>query len=237
MMGRLPTYLEFKRNAQEFLRLYVNRYGLEPNERILEVGSGIGRKAILLTKYLNAAGSYDGIDIVRAGIDWCSEKASPKHPNFRFQHINVYNRHYNPNGTQSASTYHFPFSEGSFGFVTLQSVFTHMLPADIANYLAQIRRVMAENGRCLISWFLLNRDALRLIREGKSTLPFIHQVGNGVWTTKPEDPEAAIAYEEALVRKLYEQCGLKIKDPIDYGSWCGRDRFLSYQDLILAFGS
>jgi len=229
-----PTYFDFKRNAEEFLNLYVELCGLKTHERILDVGCGIGRKTILLTKYLDARGSYDGIDIVKTGIDWCSRKISPRHPNFHFQQIDVFNRHYNPSGREPASAYRFPFPDGAFDFVALGSVFTHMLPKDTENYLAQATRVLGKDGRCLISWFLLNPESRGLINAGKSTLPFVHHIDDVVWTISRDDPEDAVAYDEAYVRRLYETCGLDIKERIHYGSWCGRDRFLSYQDLILA---
>lgn len=229
-----PTYREFKRNAEEFFNLYLNLCGLQRHERILDVGCGIGRKAILLTTYLDAQASYEGIDIVKTGIDWCSRHISTKHPHFRFQLIDVFNRHYNPSGKKRASDYSFPFADGSFDFVTLSSVFTHMLPADTENYLAQVRRMLGNEGRCLISWFLLNDESLQLIRAGKSTLPFIHRIADVAWTTNRDDPEAAVAYDEAYVQELYRRCGLAIRERIHYGSWCGRTQFLSYQDLILA---
>src|SRR5512135_3633735 len=67
-----PTYEDFKQNAEEYLRIYRDVAGLRPDERILDVGCGIGRKTIKLTKYLNKDGIYEGMDIVRSGIEWCS---------------------------------------------------------------------------------------------------------------------------------------------------------------------
>lgn len=46
-------------------------------------------------------------------------------------------------------------------------------------------------------------------------------------------PEAAIAFDESWVMNLYEELGLRIMR-LDYGSWCGRKNFLSYQDLVPA---
>ena len=51
----------------------------------------------------------------------------------------------------------------------------------------------------------------------------------------PSDPEAVTGYEEDIVRAVYDKYNLEIKEPIYYGAWCGRETFLSYQDLILAF--
>ncbi len=229
------TYLEFKQNGEEFLRLYIDLCGLKPHERVLDVGCGIGRKTVFLTGYLSTPGAYEGIDIVKTGIDWCSRKISREYPNFRFQLIDVYNRLYNPEGKQRASDYRFPFPDRSFDFVTLGSVFTHMLPRDTENYLAEISRVLKRKGRCLISWFLLNPESDGLIRSNKSTLNLTYQVEDVCRTTNLANPESAIGYDEAYVLGLYERCGFKIRDRVYYGSWCGRAGFLSYQDLILAF--
>jgi len=231
------TYLDFKQNAEEFLRLYIDLCGLQPHERVLDVGCGIGRKTVLLTTYLNAQGSYEGIDIVRSGVDWCSRKISRKYPNFRFRLIDVYNKHYHPAGRQRASDYRFPFPDASFDFVTLGSVFTHMLRRDTENYLAEVKRVLKGEGRCLISWFLLNPESVGLIHSNRSTLNMTHQIDGACWTISPADPESAIGFDEAYVLDLYERCGLKITDRVYYGSWCGRAKFLSYQDLILASGA
>src|SRR5436305_4376649 len=56
---------EFKTNGEEFFRYYTQLCDLKPHEKMLDVGSGIGRKTFLLTDYLNDEGSYEGLDIVR----------------------------------------------------------------------------------------------------------------------------------------------------------------------------
>jgi SAM-dependent methyltransferase len=230
-----PTYADFRANAEEFFRLYTGLGGLRPHERMLDVGCGIGRKTVRLTRYLNRRGSYEGIDIVKSGIDWCSRTISRRHPNFRFRHIDVFNRHYNPDGRQQAAGFKFPFADGSFDFVTLGSVFTHMLPKDTENYLGEVARVLRRGGRCLISWFLLDPDTDRLIRAGRSTLDFRHEVAGVCKCVNPADPEAAIGFDKAYVLDLYRRCGLTVREPVNSGSWSGRERCLSYQDLVLAF--
>jgi methylase of polypeptide subunit release factors len=46
--------------------------GLQPWHRVLDIGCGCGRVAIPLTHFLNGHGSYDGLDIVPAAVDWCN---------------------------------------------------------------------------------------------------------------------------------------------------------------------
>lgn len=227
-------YGEFKANGREFFRHYVELCGLRPDERMLDIGCGIGRKTLPLISYLSARGAYEGIDTVQAGIDWCVERYTAAYPNFRFQTIDVFNRYYNPNGRHRASEYRLPFPDEHFDFAAVNSVFTHMLPDDVANYLCEVARVLKTDGRCLASFFLLNDESRGLIDTGQSTLDLRHDVGPARAVSR-EVPERAVGYDEEHVVRLYEASGLRIKEPIWYGSWCSRREFLSYQDQILAF--
>jgi SAM-dependent methyltransferase len=223
---------EFKANGQEFLNIYKEICLLQPDEKMLDVGSGIGRKTLPLTQYFNGEAVYEGIDIAKAGVDWCRDKITSRHPNFHFQQIDVYNKHYNPRGRYQASEYRFPFADESFTFVMLGSVFTHMLPADLEHYLSEVRRVLTADRRCLISYFLLNDESQRLVESGESSFDFKYDL-DGCRTISREVPEKAIAFDETLIRGFYEKAGLKIVR-IDYGSWCGRAQHRSSQDLIHA---
>jgi SAM-dependent methyltransferase len=223
---------EFKANGEEFLGIYKDICGLQPDEKMLDVGCGIGRKTLLLTQYFNQQAVYEGLDITKAGIDWCSAKITPRFANFHFQHIDVYNKHYNAHGKYQPSEHRFPFADDSFSFVMLGSVFTHMLPGDVENYVSEIHRVLIKGQRCLISYFVLNEESLPLIEAGRSTLDFKYEFDT-YRTVSCEVPERAIAFDERWIKTLYQKHGLNISR-VDYGSWCGRRNYLSYQDLILA---
>jgi SAM-dependent methyltransferase len=228
------SYKDFKQNGDEFFRHYVKLCGLKPDERVLDVGSGIGRKTLPLVKYLKAGGTYDGLELVKSGVDWCTRKYTSRYPNFRFHLIDVYNELYNPQGKYQAAEYRFPFAAEQFDFVVLNSVFTHMIAGEVENYLGEIARVLRTGGRCLISFFLLNEESLRLIDAGRSTIELRHQLGPARALSR-EKPELAIGFDEDYVAQLYPRFGLEIRQPIYYGSWCGRVEFLSYQDQIVAF--
>jgi SAM-dependent methyltransferase len=228
------TYEAFKQNSDEFLGIYRDVAGLQPHEKVLDVGCGVGRKTIRLTQYLNKDGAYLGFDIVQSGIEWCSRTITPRYPNFGFQKIDVYNKHYNPAGKVLARDYRFPFEDRSFDLVVLGSVFTHMLSKDVANYLNEIHRVLKPSGRCLISWFLLNLESQALLDAGKSSFPLDHEVEQGCRACRRDDPEAALGYKEQYVLALYRERGFRDDIAIHYGSWCGRSKYLSFQDLILA---
>jgi len=222
---------EFKANGEEFLQIYQRVCDLRRDERMLDIGSGIGRKTIPLTQYLDREATYEGIDVNRSGVDWCRERITTRFPNFRFQWIDVHNEFYNPLGTRSPADYQFPFPDASFSFVMVGSVFTHMMPGDVEHYLSEIKRVLGS-GRCLISYFLLNDESRHLITRGESTLAF-GNVREGYATVSCDIPEKAIAMVESVVMSFYARLGLKVSG-VYYGSWCGRENTMSYQDLILA---
>jgi len=221
----------FNKVGQEFLTYFRTLGGLKPDHRVLDVGCGIGRMAVPLTEYLTASGKYEGFDIVKGGIEWCQKKITPQYTHFHFHHADVYNKEYNPNGRFKASEYRFPYGDSSFDFIFLTSVFTHMLPDDLEHYMSEISRVMRPDAKCLITFFLLNEESISLIEAGRSTLPF-SSAGN-YWTTNPEIPESAVAYDEKFIQALYGKYSLSIGEPIHYGSWCGRKKFFSYQDIVI----
>jgi SAM-dependent methyltransferase len=215
----------------EFVRLFREVGGLQPDECVLDVGCGIGRMALPLTKYLNAQSRYEGFDIVKEGIDWCAANITSRFPNFHFQLADVYNEYDLPDGRYKASEYRFPFESESFDFVFLTSVFTHMLPADVENYLGEITRVLKPGGRCFATFFLWNAEAAQLIAAGKARFQFQHE--HGVYRVQQtEHPEAAICYDEAYALRLFTKN--QLRPTIHYGDWSGRVDYVDGQDIILA---
>jgi SAM-dependent methyltransferase len=224
---------DYKAVGLEFRKLFTQYGGLKPEHRVLDVGCGIGRMAVPLTEYLTGRGDYHGFDIVKKGVKWCQANITPRYPNFHFLHSDVRNKFYNPAGVYEARSYRFPYEDGSFDFIFLTSVFTHMFPADMENYSKEISRVLTSGGRCFITMFLLNEESGSLIQKGSSTQNFVYNLEDCV-TADRENPEASLAFEEPYVRSLFARSGLSIHEPIHYGAWCGRKEFLSYQDIVIA---
>lgn len=228
-----PDPAVFRANGEEFLRHFIDLAGLQPHDRILDVGCGIGRKTLPLTGYLDAFGSYDGLDLVKTGITWCRQHITPRHGNFRFQWIDVYNRRYNTQGRQQASAYRFPFPASWFDLVIMTSVLTHVLPDVLDHYLAETSRVLKPGGRCFITYFLLNDESRSCLKKGTSAIPS-HPAEDGTFgVADPAVPEAAVSYDESFVLRLYRRHGIHADTTLHYGSWCGRSGGTSFQDIVI----
>lgn len=228
-VGPLRTFESSGAEFSTYLRLLAE---LQPEERVLDIGCGCGLMALYLKDYLDASGSYAGLDIHQPSIRWCQKKISASHSNFHFAHIDVRSMAYNAKGKLQADTYKFPCDAHSFDVVLLKSVFTHMRPPEVKNYLGEVSRLLTAKGRCLATFFLLNEDQARLAPDGKNALAF--NFGEGPWRYVYENsPESAAAYEESYVRELLKENDLVLKRPIFYGSWSGRKDGLSFQDILL----
>ena len=222
----------FKEIGEKYLSHFKTLGELKPNESFLDVGCGVGRIAVPLVSYLRE-GIYEGFDINADAISWCKENIESNHSNFHFRVVDLYNKHYNKSGKYKASEFKFPYDSESFDFVSLTSVFTHLLPSDMENYFAEIARVLKKDGRCLITYFLINPESLKNIENQNSGFDFKHQM-SGVRTVSKTDPEKAIAYDEKQIKKLYEKFNLKIIEPIHYGSWSGKKDSKEGLDIIIA---
>lgn len=203
--------------------------GLQPGERILDVGCGIGRLAVPLKDYL-VEGEYAGFDISRRAIRWCRANIEEQRPNFHFTFADVRNRHYNRRGRVDALEFVFPYATASVDLAFASSVFTHLLPDAADRYLAEVARVLKPGGRFVGSFFLLTRQ----VRLRAAELSPSFRSSNTFFTVQdPQDPEAAIAFDEVAVREALERHGMPLEE-LRRGSWAHGGECLSFQDFVLA---
>ena len=224
---------DFWTAARGTLRRMIEVGGLRPGDRVLDVGCGVGRMALALTSYLEPGGSYEGFDIVGPGVEWCRVHITPRFPRFRFRKADVFNASYNPRGRCADAEYAFPYPDASFDFVFLTSVFTHMLPEGVENYVYEIARVLKPGGRCFLTFFLWNEEAAALVRAGKAAFSFAHE--RGVCRVEDRrDPEAVVCYDEAHALALLARYGLEWNGPVHHGWWSGRGDCFNGQDVVTA---
>lgn len=239
--ARAEQYVALGDSLLAFLVQYA---GLEPHHRVLDVGCGVGLAARPLARFLTAAGSYDGFDVMRKPVEWCAAQYRA-FPNFRFRHADVYNEHYNPGGRVAAREYVFPYPDDRFDLVILTSVFTHLLPRDVRNYLRELARVMKRGARSFVTYFLLNAESNAWLDGWLKEHPGEHDrgiLGGAGFRWRYDEscrvydrdvPETAVAYEESWIRGLYEEHGLTIA-MVQYGQWCRGSYQAGWQDAILS---
>lgn len=222
---------DFTELGRSYLKLFVQMGGLTPADRVLDVGCGIGHMAVALTSYLDPRGGYEGFDVVAQGIKWCNTAITPRFPHFRFQHIDIYNREYNPKGTIKPSEFVFPYANDTFDFVLCTSVFTHMRLEDVDGYLAEISRVLKVGGRCFSTFFLTDTSS-PTAGAGPGLSRFCHTLG-GSLTIDQRSPEKALAHPETAVKTLFSAHHLHIDMPI-HGDWRMSADLLGSQDIVVA---
>lgn len=228
----------FLADAEEALRVYKAVGGLQPHSRMLDIGCGLGRKTLALPGFLNPEARYVGVDIVKEGIDWCNVHIATRHPNFVFLLLNVYNARYNKNATIPARNYQFPFSDSSFDLVTAWSVFTHMRPDDVRNYLSETSRMLAPGGRCIFSFYIMTDEAISAVRSKVAREKIEYEFAESCFTDNKSIPEDLTAFGDDWIRRVFEASGLRIEE-ILYGSWVGDGRvrkfpLSNYQDIVVA---
>jgi SAM-dependent methyltransferase len=233
-------YEVFRRNGAEALAFYKDEVGLGPDACMLDIGCGIGRKTLPLTKFLASDSLYVGLDIDEREIKWCSRNITPSYPRFVFITMDVFNKFYNPFGGVMPDHLVLPFPDKSFDVVTIWSVFTHMFPKDVVHYFSEVHRVLKPGGKFVASFYLINEHAKREVSAGKAVWDLAHHLPDqGCWTTNPNIPEDQIGLEEDWLRSAYKEAGLAIDEPIRLGGWANRRvpsqyENLNSQDIVIA---
>ncbi|MCP4204624.1 MAG: class I SAM-dependent methyltransferase [bacterium] len=207
---------------------------VERHSSILEIGCSHGRTSRGLLQYLRSPGRYFGFDVDREQIDEAVRRITAIAPNFRYSHVDIYNRHYNPGGSIPASEFAFPHDGSTFDCVYAASVFTHLLPDEVTNYLRQTARVLKPGGKALFSFFVLD-----FYQGPGSTIAADYQFdhlfeGNeGVAVKDREYPDTVIAYSRETIAGYAAAAGLELARIVP-GLWSnGSGLAVNEQDLVL----
>jgi SAM-dependent methyltransferase len=220
---------DFRATGEEFLGHFRALAGLRPEDRVLDIGCGIGRMARVLVPVLEPPhGSYDGFDVSRDAIQWCQKRYAATAAPFRFTHVDLHHPEYNPRGGGDAQRLRFPYPEASFDLAIATSVFTHLLDGAVANYLAEAGRLLAPGGRLFSTWILVDVQ-----RPPGLGAPPLHPTAGAALVADPSAPEAMVAYPREWVAARLSDAGLALCVPYQRGSWTG-DPGASFHDLLVA---
>lgn len=213
-----------------YLRLLA---GLADGAKVLDMACGCGFLELALESH-KWRGEVIGVDIHRPSIQWCMKTLSRRNPSFRFIHADIYNAAYWRKGKLSAAEWFDQFPESEFDCIVAKSLFTHMLPEELALYLANLASRSKSGSRSLFSFFLLNQEQQALCAAGKSSLVFTKNDESDIYGVRTRRaPTAAVAYEEDHVTRTLNECGWSHVEK-HYGYWSGRSDALHYQDIVIA---
>lgn len=218
----------------EFLKYFIEIGGLRPTDSILDVGSGIGRMATALTRYLDRQnGRYLGFDPVKKGIEWCKNNITPEFPNFHFRYIDIYNEIYNRDGEIQPSKLNFPIKDSVIDFVIATSLFTHLYEEDIDNYLREMDRVLVGGGKIFCTAYLFEGPLPPNKVQGEH-LRFSEKpmVSRRSYHVDGYPPLAAVAFREDYFSEIVGASLPKRRTHILPGRWRGATGPW-FQDVIL----
>ena len=219
---------KFLASSKHQLELLKSELSLDPNDHVLDIGSGIGRTAISLVEYLSAQARYEGFDVVKSGVDWCNKKIGRDFRNFNFTYVPLFNDLYN-NSKAKATDFEFPYKAAEFDKVYCFSVFTHMMVDEIGHYLKEIQRVMKDDGSALSTFFLYDEtDEDQIATQG-----FGFPVkGDGFRLMNSKVTSGNIAIHKEKLNQMMAAAGLEVTRIAD-GFWKGAEGAKEYQDIVV----
>ena len=163
-------------------------------QSVLDIGCGVGRLPIGILAQTTSLSGYVGVDVDPSVIDWCKKYLKS---GASFHTVNVLNQRYNPGGTALNGNFHFPFRDHSFDVLYLYSVFSHMLPDDIAVYLAEFHRLMKTTATLFFTAFA--EDGVPDVSENPPNYRMR-------WTS----PLHCVRYEKSFLTRLLARHGFHV---------------------------
>jgi len=222
---------DYRAIGTEFLGHLVRLGGILPDDRVLDIGSGIGRIAVPLTQYLTPAGAYWGVDPVADGVAWCNQHITPVYDNFRFDHIDVAHHIYNPKGAIKGEALRLSYEPESFEFIFMISVATHLPPREIAAYIREARRLLVPGGRLFITAFILDEFAQRALPQRDPRLAFKREGEGPAWLVDRTAPLSAVGFDDGFFERVIQGLGLSLCLK-SLGHWRGQ-KAAHYQDILV----
>lgn len=177
VLGKAFTEEELAEITVPEVEDFVNNCHLGPEDKVLEIGSGVGRFASIMSPIVN---SYTGIDISGEMVRVARERTSD-FPNVEF---------FQSNGCDLRQ-----FEDGSFSFIFCTIAFIHMDVEDVFNYLLEAHRCLAKGGRVYFDFLNLWDDRVRDKWCAAYTLPREPKTGEkDIYRTRYMTPDEVRLY-------------------------------------------
>jgi SAM-dependent methyltransferase len=199
----LNNQTHFLVHARDFWMFVLSDGIANLHSNILDIGVGCGRWAHWMRDYnfrgRRFDGTYVGIDIDGEAIAWCEKNYDA--PRFRFHHSSDASVSYNQNGSPRAA-YRIPEADGTFDLVFSNSLLTHLLEAELENYLRETFRLLKTGGAMMHSHFNIEYPPATF----GTRHTFKYQRGNAQIESEAQ-PEAAVAYHTDFLFGLCRRIG------------------------------
>ena len=238
--GKL-SYAEWAHVVGIFQTLLYQELAKKTGANILDIGCGTGLLGISAEPFVGDGGSYTGIDVMTADIEFCKSHFSS--PNYHFVHFDVANPTYA--GEQSPELKPWPVPSASQDMVTALSVWTHLRERDAVFYFNEIARVLRKGGKAMITFFILDEDyEASLSRRSKAPGRY-HNTTQDDWvfnkpayesenwftTSFAHHPEDAIGITRAGLDMLLRPSGLSLAQFYP-GNW-KENPGVFFQDILI----
>jgi len=202
---------QYAETGQFFYTILKDHAGLTNQSQTLEIGCGSGRAALALAGFLDD-GRYTGMDIEPVSLKACRKNTTLKRKKFRFDLIDIFSEEYNPEGKIQADQYRFPYADRSFDVIFMTSVFTHMLPDAVGQYITEIGRLLKPGARCLFTTFVMDTGT-----EGYG-ISFPYQFQDYCLFQK-DFPEKAVGYYLHYFDEHFKRAGCRRAGGPFLGPW------------------
>ena len=216
------------------VQTFVEHTGLHGGQTVVDIGCGIGRNATALYRRFGDAIEYRGFDVIRHGVTWCRKHFAPFTDRYRFDRADIYNSAYNPLGRLRASAYAFPYPDGFADLAFATSVFTHMQPDAVQNYIEESSRILKTGGLVYFTFFILDDHSQARINEGKASFSFPHRNENS-GVEDAAEPDGVVAYRLQWVEAALAGAGFGDLR-LERASWRDGQGSVSpsFQDIVVA---
>ena len=222
---------DYWRIGSETVALVDELVTVRPDDRVLDVGCGLGRVAWPLASHLGRKGRYTGLDVSTLYVEWCRKNLDLDPRRFTFHRADLRTSAYNTEGQVAPEEYIFPWPDESFDLALGISLFTHLLPGALQHYLREIRRTLRPGGRIFSTFFLLDERGKAAVASGYTYPTFTAAIEHGL-LHDPLVPEDAVAYEPEWLFKIFEEAGLGVTR-VQEGTWKTFAEGRSYQDVVV----